>query len=131
MSMNHSAHDYQRALTKLRAEPLTLTEADFAAMAEFNPADEVRARDLVRTKQLDLVNLHTKSLPRTTPAEEVADKMADVVESCIKAALQPLVQRLRVQKAEIATLQQQVRALAQNPEHPDDPDDRALFDVAH
>jgi len=60
-------HPYQAALQKMH-DPLSLTEADFSLLASINPADEQRARDAVRQKQLELVTKAANAAPRETPS---------------------------------------------------------------
>ena len=61
--------DYHAALEKITSAPLTLTEADFSALQDFNPADEIRGRAAMRQAQLAIVAergpIQTKAIAST------------------------------------------------------------------
>lgn len=81
--------DYRAALAKIDAAPLTLTDADFAALDEFNPADERRGRDAVRRAQLAAVAPHSKA----HAPDDVATLVA-AIEHVVTKAVTPLVRRV-------------------------------------
>jgi hypothetical protein len=114
--------DYQTALQKLMEAPLTLTEDDFAVLDAFNPADERRARQAVRTKQLAIV------AAKAGPPDVIsrADAAADAIEYAIKTAitgakakyeamlaetLAPLLRRIEALEAQEADRRKQVDEL--------------------
>ena len=114
--------DYRTALAKITLAPLTLTETDFAVLQEFNPADELRARQVVRTKQLELVQTKAIDAPRRETQVSTAALVFEVVKvlSHIKARLDELERRDATQTSSIADLRKnldQLHALVQDTSH--------------
>lgn len=128
-------HAYQAALQKITADPLSLTPDDFAVLQEFNPRDEVRARDAVRTKQLEIVQTKAIAAPHE-PSPTVANAVHEIVK--VLHHIKGRLETLERETSEIAGLRKSVRdmhAIVQTLEHRPDPADAeidpAMFDTAH
>jgi len=107
--MTH-VRDYHRALERITASPLTLTDTDFAVLEEYGgPREERRGRDALRTAQLALVPqsppLQTKAAerplarPRLDPAA-----LGRMVGTAIRNAVEPLERRVAALEARLAQL---------------------------
>ena len=104
--------DYREALVKLKDAPLTLTETDFQALESFSPADEQRARQVVRTKQLEITQ--TKAIaPPPAPIVSTAEVILEITKvlSYIKGRIEALERKDASQTASITELRHTLEEL--------------------
>ena len=109
--------DYHRALEKITAAPLELSDKDFDVLHAFNPADERRARAAVRraqplpiqTKDLTEQDLHHKA---TAPPPVFDPRLARMIGKAFsQSVVVPIGERLgtltrRIDELETLTKQQ-------------------------
>lgn len=90
---------YHDALARLRADPLTLTEKDFAVLDEYGgPHQVAQARAAVADRQKALAG-------PAAPRRNLMEQMAEVVGMSMKTVMSPVVERLKMVEAGLAALE--------------------------
>ena len=90
---------YRDALVKVKDAPLTLTDADFAVLAAFNPADARRGRDPGTPAQL--ARLRSQAAP-AGPRSTAPPLFVAALDTALRTALAPVLAQLDALEAAAA-----------------------------